>query len=116
MTATIDEAPASAVPEIPSFEVTLKVRRYTPESEHGEEAYWDEFTVTAHGTDRVSTPLHKIKWSTTGQSPSAARAPTGSAALTPCASTGATVWPARRSSRTSTPTSRSSSSPSRACR
>ena len=50
MTATIDEAPASAVPKIPSFEVTLKVRRYSPESEHGEEAYWDEFTVTAHGT------------------------------------------------------------------
>lgn len=63
MTATL-ESPATEpkAGEIPSFEVTLRVRRYSPESEHGEEAYWDEFTVQAHGTDRVLDALHKIKW------------------------------------------------------
>lgn len=65
MTATL-EAPAGSekteVGAVPSFEVTIKLRRYNPESEHGEDAYWEEYTVLAHGTDRVLDALHKIKW------------------------------------------------------
>ncbi|TJY72452.1 succinate dehydrogenase iron-sulfur subunit [Arthrobacter sp. CAU 1506] len=46
--------------EIPSFDVTLKVRRYDPEV--SAEARWDEFKVTMYGTDRVLDALHKVKW------------------------------------------------------
>ncbi|PZR55097.1 succinate dehydrogenase iron-sulfur subunit [Xylanimonas oleitrophica] len=57
-----DDAPGA----VASFEVTLKIRRYNPESEHGENVIWDEFTVQAHGTDRVLDALHKIKWEQDG--------------------------------------------------
>lgn len=66
MTATTDKKAPDAAPEIPSFEVTLRVRRYSPESEHGEESYWDERTLTMYGTDRVLDALHKIKWEEDG--------------------------------------------------
>ncbi|MFD1212469.1 succinate dehydrogenase iron-sulfur subunit [Arthrobacter sp. GCM10027362] len=46
--------------EIPSYDVTLKVRRYNPEV--SEEARWDEFKLTMYGTDRVLDALHKVKW------------------------------------------------------
>ncbi|NKX53216.1 succinate dehydrogenase iron-sulfur subunit [Arthrobacter mobilis] len=46
--------------EIPSFDITLKVRRYNPEV--SEEARWDEFKLTMYGTDRVLDALHKVKW------------------------------------------------------
>ena len=53
MTATLentgtDAAAGGGIGEIPSFDVTLRIRRYSPES-HGDEAYWQEFTVTVHG-------------------------------------------------------------------
>ena len=51
--------------EVPSFDVILRVRRYTPETT-GEESYWQEFTVAAHGTDRVLDALHKVKWEQDG--------------------------------------------------
>ncbi|MFD6137072.1 2Fe-2S iron-sulfur cluster-binding protein, partial [Isoptericola sp. NPDC060257] len=51
---------------VPSFEVTLRIRRYNPESEHGEESTWDDFTVQVHGTDRVLDALHMIKWEQDG--------------------------------------------------
>ncbi|MGO4454330.1 succinate dehydrogenase iron-sulfur subunit [Arthrobacter sp. RAF14] len=56
------ELPASAGGggEIPSFDITLRVRRYNPEV--SEEAYWDDFTLTMYGTDRVLDALHKVKW------------------------------------------------------
>lgn len=64
----IDEAPTSAL-EIPSFDVTLRIQRFdpdgTPEHAAGEE-YWEEFTIQAHGTDRVLDALHKIKWDIDG--------------------------------------------------
>ena len=44
--------------EIQSFDVTLKVRRYLPET--AEESYWDEWTITMYGTDRVLDALHKL--------------------------------------------------------
>ena len=50
--------------EIPSFDVTLRVRRYNPEV--SEDATWDDFKVTMYGTDRVLDALHKIKWEMDG--------------------------------------------------
>lgn len=46
--------------EIPTFNITLRVRRYTPESTA--DAYWEDFKLTMYGTDRVLDALHKIKW------------------------------------------------------
>ncbi|MEJ5944453.1 succinate dehydrogenase iron-sulfur subunit [Pseudokineococcus basanitobsidens] len=54
---------------IPTFDVTLRVRRYNSEDGDDEspaEAHWQEFTVTVHGTDRVLDALHKIKWEQDG--------------------------------------------------
>ena len=59
MTATLDTQDTTAG-EIPSFEVTLKVRRFNPEQ--SDEAFWEEHTLTMYGTDRVLDALHKIKW------------------------------------------------------
>lgn len=59
MTATLDTQETTAG-EIPSFEVTLKVRRFNPEQ--SDEAFWEEHTLTMYGTDRVLDALHKIKW------------------------------------------------------
>ena len=50
---------------VPSFDVTLRIRRYTPETT-GDKAYWQEFTVSAHGTDRLLDALHKVKWELDG--------------------------------------------------
>ena len=50
--------------EVPSFDVTLRIRRYDPEDT--DEHHWQEFTVTAHGTDRLLDALHKIKWEKDG--------------------------------------------------
>lgn len=62
------EAPIKAS-EIPVFDVTLRILRFNPDGtdEHpaGEE-YWEEFTLQAHGTDRVLDALHKIKWDVDG--------------------------------------------------
>ncbi|MGN6404739.1 MULTISPECIES: succinate dehydrogenase iron-sulfur subunit [Sinomonas] len=46
--------------EIPTFDITLRVRRYNPEV--SEESHWDEFKLTMYGTDRVLDALHKVKW------------------------------------------------------
>ena len=58
---------ATATPEapveigvIPSFDVTIRVRRFNPEV--SEEVTWQDFHVTMYGTDRVLDALHKIKW------------------------------------------------------
>jgi len=74
MTATLEAT--SQLGEVPSFEVRLKVRRYLPpESDAAApygapapqaEAYWQEFTVRVHGTDRVLDALHKVKWEQDG--------------------------------------------------
>ncbi|HEV7168695.1 MAG TPA: succinate dehydrogenase iron-sulfur subunit [Micrococcaceae bacterium] len=50
--------------EIPSFDITLRVRRYNPEV--SEESTWDDFTLTMYGTDRVLDALHKVKWEQDG--------------------------------------------------
>ena len=51
-------------PGVPSFDVTLRVRRYDPETDS--EPHWEDYTVTAHGTDRLLDSLHKIKWELDG--------------------------------------------------
>ncbi|MCV2393484.1 succinate dehydrogenase iron-sulfur subunit [Actinotalea sp. M2MS4P-6] len=63
MTATTT-SPA-AVGEVPSFDVTLRIRRYDPDAATPE-AFWEEFTVSAHGTDRVLDAMHKVKWDLDG--------------------------------------------------
>jgi len=116
MTATLD-APAPEVGAIPSFDVTLKVRRYLPgEDGAAAEPYWDEFTVRAHGTDRVLDALHKVKWEEDGSLTfrrSCAHGVCGSDAMR---INGRNRLPVRRCSMTSTSRSRSSSSPSRVSR
>ena len=67
MTSTPGEnaAPKPELVTVPTFDVTLRIRRYLPES-HDDEAYWQEFTVTAHGTDRLLDALHSVKWDLDG--------------------------------------------------
>ncbi|MDE2409800.1 MAG: succinate dehydrogenase iron-sulfur subunit [Actinomycetales bacterium] len=60
MTATTTSAPSNAIGEVPSFQVTIMVRRYNPEVDG--EAKWQDFDLTMYGTDRVLDALHKIKW------------------------------------------------------
>jgi len=68
MTDTVETREGGAknpIGDVPTFDVTLRVRRYTPETT-GEDSYWQEFTVTAHGTDRLLDALHKVKWELDG--------------------------------------------------
>jgi len=62
MTAVAEKPPApeAGADEIPTFDVTLRISRFNPESEQG--SYWQDFTVTMHGTDRVLDAMHEIKW------------------------------------------------------
>jgi len=57
-------AETTEIGAVPSFNVTLFVRRFNKED--GEEARWEDFDVTVHGTDRVLDALHKIKWEQDG--------------------------------------------------
>ncbi len=62
--AVLEASATPVIEEVPSFNVTLFVRRYNPED--GREPYWQDFDVTVHGTDRVLDALHKIKWELDG--------------------------------------------------
>jgi succinate dehydrogenase / fumarate reductase, iron-sulfur subunit len=62
--AVLEGAATPVIEEVPSFNITLFVRRYNPED--GREPYWQDFDVTVHGTDRVLDALHKIKWELDG--------------------------------------------------
>jgi succinate dehydrogenase / fumarate reductase iron-sulfur subunit len=55
---------ATEIGVVPSFTVTLFVRRFDPENDT--EARWQDFDVEVHGTDRVLDALHKIKWEVDG--------------------------------------------------
>jgi succinate dehydrogenase / fumarate reductase iron-sulfur subunit len=57
-------AETKKIGEIPSYNVTLFVRRFNPED--GLEARWEDFDVQVFGTDRVLDALHKIKWEQDG--------------------------------------------------
>src|SRR5690625_1582753 len=68
-TPTVEQDPASKVDlaesgegagAVRTFDITLKVRRYDPE--RAEDAWWDEWTLTMQGTDRVLDALHQVKW------------------------------------------------------
>ncbi|MGL4172506.1 MAG: succinate dehydrogenase iron-sulfur subunit [Actinomycetota bacterium] len=65
MTAIDARSPAQArsstteVGAVPSFDVTLRIRRYDPEQD--DEPHWEEYTVTAYATDRLLDALHTIK-------------------------------------------------------
>jgi succinate dehydrogenase / fumarate reductase iron-sulfur subunit len=52
------------IDQIPTYTVTLFVRRFNQED--GLEARWEDFDVTVYGTDRVLDALHKIKWEQDG--------------------------------------------------
>src|SRR5690625_3987625 len=62
MTAVAEKTPApeAGADEIPTFDVTLRISRFNPESAQG--SYWQDFTVPMHGTDRVLDAMHEIKW------------------------------------------------------
>jgi succinate dehydrogenase / fumarate reductase iron-sulfur subunit len=62
MSTAVDQVKEIAA--VPSFTVTLFVRRFDPEKD--EEPKWQDFDVTVFGTDRVLDALHKIKWELDG--------------------------------------------------
>jgi len=64
MSAATTEAPANAIGEVVSFNVTIMVRRFNPEVDA--EPKWQDFDLTMYGTDRVLDALHKIKWELDG--------------------------------------------------
>lgn len=49
---------------VATMNVTLRIRRFDPEG--SKEAFWQEFTVSAHSTARVLDALHTIKWEQDG--------------------------------------------------
>ena len=63
-TATLDSLPAPADAVIPTFTVTLIIRRYDPDTDA--EPTWQDFDVEMYPTDRVLDALHKIKWEQDG--------------------------------------------------
>ena len=63
MTATSTQTTSPG--QVPAFDVTLRIRRLDPESADAA-PYWQEFTVSAHATDRVLDAMHKVKWELDG--------------------------------------------------
>ena len=71
--AVADQAPSKA-PEkaeageaagaVPGFDVTLRIRRYDPETDT--EPHWEDYRVSVHATDRLLDALHTIKWEQDG--------------------------------------------------
>ncbi|MBC7308318.1 MAG: succinate dehydrogenase iron-sulfur subunit, partial [Dietzia sp.] len=53
-------ADAGGAGVVPTFDVTLRIRRYNPETD--DEPHWEDYTVTVHGTDRLLDALHLVKW------------------------------------------------------
>jgi succinate dehydrogenase / fumarate reductase, iron-sulfur subunit len=59
-----DAAPEAKAGAVPSFEVTVRIRRYDPERD--EAPHWEDYKVQVHGTDRILDALHKVKWEQDG--------------------------------------------------
>ncbi|HET8616791.1 MAG TPA: succinate dehydrogenase iron-sulfur subunit [Actinomycetales bacterium] len=57
-------APRRQAPPVPTFEVTLRIRRFDPEKD--EEPHWEDYQVTVHSTDRLLDALHQVKWEQDG--------------------------------------------------
>lgn len=55
----------NGINQVNSFEVTLNIARFDPDDQ-AKGQYWQEYTLTMHGTDRVLDALHKIKWEIDG--------------------------------------------------
>jgi succinate dehydrogenase / fumarate reductase iron-sulfur subunit len=64
MTATVEENAEAKAGAVPSFTVTLRIERYNPEVDSA--PHFENYTVTAHATDRVLDALHQIKWDQDG--------------------------------------------------
>lgn len=62
MSTVVEERPAPEQSPVQDHlrEITLKIRRYDPES--GEDAHWQSFPVPVEKGDRVLDALHQIKW------------------------------------------------------
>ncbi len=61
---TVTQSGPSTPHVVPSFTVTLIIRRFDPEVD--EEPHWQDFDVELYGSDRVLDALHKIKWEQDG--------------------------------------------------
>jgi succinate dehydrogenase / fumarate reductase iron-sulfur subunit len=63
-----DAAPSRSVaPQpkvVPTFDVTLRIRRFDPEKDA--EPHWEDYHVTVHSTDRLLDALHQVKWEQDG--------------------------------------------------
>jgi len=51
---------AEGPPAAGEVRLTLKIRRYNPAVRP--DAWWDEFAVNMHPTDRLLDALHEVKW------------------------------------------------------
>ena len=60
----LDKGGPIAHAAVPTFTVTMIVRRFDPEVD--EEPRWVDYDLEMHGTDRVLDALHKIKWEIDG--------------------------------------------------
>lgn len=61
---TLDKGGPLAHAVVPTFTVTMIVRRFDPEVD--DEPRWVDYDLEMHGTDRVLDALHKIKWEIDG--------------------------------------------------
>jgi succinate dehydrogenase / fumarate reductase iron-sulfur subunit len=64
MTATVEQTTEPKARAVPSFTVTLRIERYNPEVDSA--PHFEDYQVTAFGTDRVLDALHRIKWDQDG--------------------------------------------------
>ena len=64
MATATTEAPVE-IGVIPSFEVTIRVRRFNPEV--SEDVTWQDFQVTMFGTDLCSTRCTRLNGNTTAR-------------------------------------------------
>lgn len=58
------DLPQSVSEDVPTLDVTLRVRRYNPE--FSELARWEDYPLTMLATERVLDALHRIKWEVDG--------------------------------------------------
>jgi succinate dehydrogenase / fumarate reductase, iron-sulfur subunit len=63
-TQTRDGSGPTEAGAIPSFDVTLRIRRFDPERD--DEPHWVDYRVSVHATDRLLDALHTIKWEQDG--------------------------------------------------
>jgi succinate dehydrogenase / fumarate reductase iron-sulfur subunit len=57
----LDGSDRRAVGSTNRVTLTLKIRRYNPET-RGDESWWDEFTIETDSDDHLLDALHQVKW------------------------------------------------------